>query len=669
VCALNRYINRELSWLRFNERVLYEASNADNPLLERVRFLSIFESNLDEFFMVRVAGLMDQVGSDLVEATPDGLTPTEQLELIRKTTGQLRETAWRVFDKRLRPELKKAGIVIRKYESLSKGQKAKLSQVFRNKLFPLCTPIALTPAKSKPFISNRSLNLAVELRDIQLGKVLARIKVPTVVPRLIPISGRKREFALLEDVIANNLDLLFPGTKVLRSYRFRLLRDADIEIKELEAADLIASLEQSLRMRRFGEPVLLEVEKSMPKQIRSFLAEMHDLHSDEVMESDGILGFDVFNELCAIEEPPLRYLPHQSNLPVELSNATSLFAEIDKGDVLVHHPFDSFRPVEAFIESAAFDPDVIGIKITLYRVGEKSPIVEALQAAAEAGKQVTAMVELKARFDEGNNLVWARSLERAGVHVTYGFPELKTHSKLCLIVRRDGKALRRYAHIGTGNYNPETARAYTDLGLFTADSEITQDVAELFNALTAFSRQAEYRRLLVAPLSVRDGILERIYREIEIHQRKGGGRIVFKANSLVDPSVIEGLYKASDAGVRVELIIRGICCLMPPENIRVVSIVGRFLEHSRVYYFENGGNPEVWIGSADIMRRNLDRRIETLVQVTKPEHIVRLRDVILDAYLRDNVNAWQMQADGSYRRLTAAKGEPFSAQQFLTHNP
>ncbi len=665
-----RYINRELSWLNFNRRVYEMAASERMPLLERLKFLAIFESNLDEFYMVRVSGLIEQYESGLMEITPDGLTPSEQLTLIAANAGPMRREAGRLLHGTLLPALEQEGVALRKVSELTPRQKSELQRTFHRELFPLCTPLLLHPTPSFPFISNRSLNLVVELKDDSVDLRLARIKVPTVIPRFLPIAGLKNEFVLLEEVLIENLQSFFPGVEVLGASLFRVIRDADVEIRELEAADLIANIEETLRLRRFGDPVLLEVADEMPLRIRKHLLKSLRLDEDDLFVVEGLLGMEALFELAKLDKPSLRYKPHLPHLPESLGHTESLFETIRSGDVLVHHPYDSFRPVETFVEAAVLDPKVIGIKQTLYRVGSESRIVESLLEAAREQKQVAVMVELKARFDESNNLVWARALERAGVHVTYGFPERKTHCKLCMIVRQETKGLRIYAHIGTGNYNPATARMYTDLGLFTDDPEITQDISELFNYLTGFNRQSEYRKLLVAPINLREGILERIEREVRSHRAQGGGRIVFKLNALVDPEVIEALYEASEAGVEIDLLIRGVCCLRPgvpgmSSRIRVRSVLGRFLEHSRIYFFGNGDRPEALIGSADLMRRNLDRRIEVLVPVEQPHLIEHLRDVILAAYLREDLRAWSLGPDGEY-----AFGEgQTDVQSFFMANP
>ena len=668
-----RLLNRELSWLDFDKRVLEEALNPANPILERLKFLAIVESNLDEFFMVRVSGLIEQAEHGVVEVSPDGLTPQEQIKAIMKATKPLRRRAAEAWEWKLKPCLEGAGIFLRSIQSLTPNQKAWLSRYFETEIFPLCTPLLLFPAATMPFISNRSLNLLVQLEDGGTEMRLARVKIPTVVPRAIRLPGKKVEYVLVEDVISTHLDKLFPGVKLLGVHRFRVIRDADTEIKELEAADLIASIEETIRLRRFGDPVLLEVQASMPEALQTLLTELLGLQQGMLVKIDGLIGYDVLLELAALDRPSLRFPPFNPYVAEVATNPRALFETILGGDVLLHHPFDAFYAIEQFVGSAAIDPDVTGIKQTLYRVGTQSPIVEALLDAGEEGKQVAAVVELKARFDESNNLLWARALERAGVHVTFGFREMKTHCKLCLVVRREPDGVRQYAHIGTGNYNPATARLYTDLGLFTCDPDITQDISELFNYLTGYSRQTKYRKLLVAPVNLREGVLELIHGEVAAHRKTRKGHIILKLNSLVDPEAIEALYEANRVGVKIDLIVRGICCLRPgvpgmSEHIRVISIVGRFLEHSRIYYFENAGNPKVLIGSADLMRRNLDRRVEALVPVERPELVALLKD-ILDTYLKDNVQAWRLNASGDYVRRKAPSGKAFDAQKDLMHRP
>ncbi len=670
-----RYLNRELSWLEFNRRVLAEAANPANPLLERCRFLSIFESNLDEFYMVRVSGLVEQVEGGVVETSPDGLAPAEQLTRIAAVVAPMRRMASDVWTRELSPLLAESGVEIVPWNGLTGRRQAGLRRWFEQEVFPVCTPLVLDPAPSVPFISNRSLNLAVVIADGNEVSKLARVKIPTVLPRAVPIGRRGQSFVLLDDVIRQHLSYLFPDVPLAGAYRFRVVRDADIEIRELEAGDLIDVIQETIRRRRFGDPVRLDVDADTPDDVRDRLMRLLEIDARNVFRVDGLLGLDVLDELANLPIPALRWPPQKPYAAEALRTSDELFQTLRAGDVLVHQPFDSFASVETMVRAAASDPTVIGIKQTLYRVGDHSPIVEALLEAAEAGKQVAVMVELKARFDESKNLTWARALERAGAHVTYGFTELKVHAKLCLVVRREAGGLKTYAHIATGNYNPMTARIYTDLGLFTADPEITQDLLELFNFLTGVSRQRSYRKLLVAPLNLRSELLRRLHRERENVRAGRPARVIFKVNSLTDPEVIDAIYEVASAGVGVELVMRGICCLRPgiaglSENVRVTSVVGRFLEHSRIFWFENGGEPEALIGSADLMGRNLDRRIEVLVPVTRPALVRHLYDGILRPYLEDTVNAWDMEPDGSYRRRVAApETAPFSAQEWLLSHP
>jgi polyphosphate kinase len=666
-----RYLNRELSWLAFNERVLSEASSASNPLLERAKFLAIFESNLDEFFMVRVSGLIEQHDAGLTEPTPDGMTAGEQLEMIAELSFGLRRRAGAVWSEELGPALCQAGYCVVPKGEWSSADARVVAKAFEDEVFPVSTPLMVDPSPTMPFISNRSFNLAVRLSDGHSER-LARIKVPPVVPHLIPLPGPGRRFARLEDVLASSLDRFFPGVEIVSHHKFRVVRDADIELRELEAPDLISAVEQSLRLRRFGDPVLLQVGTDTPGSVERTLLRGLELGPESVWRLDDPVSLEFCWQLAKVEDSAHRYPRFAPATSERLATSDALFAEIARRDVLLHHPYDSFRPVEAFFEAAAADPKVVGIKATLYRVGAESPIVESLLRAAERNKQVAAMIELKARFDESNNLVWSRALEKAGAHVTYGFHELKVHAKIALVVRHEQGGIRQYAHIGTGNYNPETARLYTDFGLFTSDPDVCRDVTELFNYLTGFSRHSEYRKLLVAPINLRDRIIEMIEREAALHAETGGGWIDFKLNSLVDPEVIDALYEASRVGVPIRLVVRGICCLRAhvpglSDNIGVVSVVGRFLEHSRAYLFGNGGSPEAWIGSADLMRRNLDRRVEALVPVTDPAHIAYLRSVV-DAAFLDNVKAWSPDPDGVYAPRRP-EGPAFESQAHLIAHP
>lgn len=667
------YINRELSWLRFNERVLAEAENRRHPLLERLKYLAIFESNLDEFFMVRVSGYFEQIEQGLSEETPDGLNPEEQVQAILDAVKPLRDRAAKLWEEGFRASLERSRIRLRRPTELEEPVQEKLAEWFRREIFPLCTPLVLWPNASFPFLSNRSLNLAVVLND-ESGERLARVKVPNGVPRLVPVPGLRGTFVWLEDLLAEHLDSLFPGMEIRASYRFRVIRDADIEIRELEASDLISMVEQTLQKRRFGDPVLLEVEEGMPEAWIKVLRRGLQLDPRDVLRVEGLIGLDGLWEIAGLDRPRLRYRPATPHNPTWTGSPEALFDTIRERDVLLHMPYDSFRAVETFVASAANDPKVVGIKQTLYRVGSASPIVESLLEASSRGKQVAAMVELKARFDESNNLVWSRALERAGVHVTYGFRDMKVHAKLCVVVRKEKDGLRTYTYIGTGNFNPNTARTYTDLGLFTSNPEVGEDVLQLFNYLTGYARPQSFSHILVAPIDVRDGILDRIEREIEICRQTGKGYLAFKVNSLVDPEVIQALYEASQAGVQVDLVVRGICCLRPgvkkqSENIRVVSVIGRYLEHSRIYYFGNGGKPECFVGSADLMRRNLDRRIEVLAPVRSRGQVSYLKGVV-DACFKDNRQAWELRSNGTYRRVKPKAGDAeFVAQDAGFANP
>ncbi len=668
------FANRELSWLAFNRRVLEEAKNPRHPLLERAKFASIYESNLDEFFMVRVSGLKEQIDSGVVDRTPDGMTPQEEFEAIRASVIPEIVEHKRYVLEELLPDLAAAGIRIVNYRDLPLSQRRTLKRYFDEEVFPVCTPLGLDPGHPFPLISNLSLNLAVTLRDPEGERRFARVKVPNVLPRLVEVPGSARgggptTFVWLEQLLRANLRRLFPGMRLVEVHAFRVIRDADIEIQELEAADLLETIRATVSRRRFGEVIALQVEPTMPARIKTLLMENLRLDPEDVYTVEGPLGMSDLMELYRINRPDLKDEPFVARTPTQLRGASDIFAVLQQGDVLLHHPYDSFTSVVEFIEAAAKDPKVLAIKQTLYRVGRQSRIVEALREAAARGKQVAVLVELKARFDEENNIEWARALERAGVHVTYGLVGLKTHCKLALVVREDRGGLRRYVHIGTGNYNPATARLYTDMGLLTSNPEIGADASDVFNYLTGYSRQTQYRKLLVAPVNLRQGLQERIEREIAIHRSKGNGRLIFKMNSLVDPRLIETLYAASQAGVQVDLVVRGICCLRAgipglSERIRVISIVGRFLEHSRVFYFNNDGAPEIFIGSADLMPRNLDHRVEVLAPVESDPLKAELLG-ILQTYLSDNVQARDLGPDGVYRRRSPDGDVVIDAQRIL----
>jgi len=661
----DRFLNREVSWLDFNARVLALAEDESAPLLERVKFLAIFASNLDEFFMVRVAGLKRRQSTGLSVRSADGLSPREQLELITKRTSSLVERHARCFRDDVQPRLEAEGIRVVHWRDLPEGEQSRLHDYFREQVFPILTPLAVDPAHPFPYISGLSLNLAVVVRDPSTdNKHFARIKVPNNVPRFVPVRVDGDVVMPLEDLIAAHLSQLFPGMEVQEHHLFRVTRNADLEVEEDRDEGLLQALERELVRRRFGPAVRLEVAESMAPDVLELLMRELDVGSGDVQALPGLLDLSSLWALYSLDRPELKddsFVPATHPRLAEGETPKSVFAVLREGDVLVHHPYDSFATsVQRFIEQAANDPYVVAIKQTLYRTSGDSPIVDALIDAAEAGKQVVVLVEIKARFDEQANIKWARALERAGCHVVYGLVGLKTHCKTALVVRREGGQLRRYAHIGTGNYNPKTARIYEDLGLLTADPEIGADLTDLFNTLTGYSRQTEYRSLMVAPHGVRRGIVARIHREIEHAQAGKPARIQMKLNALVDERVIDALYGASIAGVDVQLLIRGICALRPgvkevSERISVRSIVGRFLEHSRVLYFEGGGRPEYWLGSADLMHRNLDRRVETLLEVRDPGARAQLRE-ILDLALADDTRSWELGDDGCWTLRTGPDG-------------
>ncbi len=674
--------NRELSWLEFNRRVLEEALDPEQPLLERLKFLSIFSSNLDEFFMIRVSGLKEQLDGEVVGLSPDGMTPAEQLKEISNRLKPMVAEQTRCLTEEVIPALAAEGIEIVRYKELTKDERQMLDEYFIENVFPILTPQAVDPSHPFPYMSNLSLNLGmmIEPAEDASGKFPAvmlneprfvRLKIPPVVPRLVAVGDSKSKFTFLGDVIAANTAALFPNRRVGKAYLYRVSRDADIEFREDEASDLLKVMREHLHKRRFGDAVRLEVTASMPDKMLRYLTEALELTEDDVYVINGPLEIPDMMRLYQSEKPELKDRPLQTTVPTPLNQSKSVFAAIREQDILLHHPYTSYTTVTDFIRAAAHDADVLAIKMCLYRTGKDSPIIRSLMEASERGKQVTVLVELKARFDEENNIEWAGRLERAGVHVVYGLMGLKTHCKLTLVVRREGERLRRYMHVATGNYNPTTSRTYTDFGLLTANKKIGADATDLFNFLTGCSLQSKYRRLLVAPVNLRERMVEMIEREAT-HQKKGRpAHIIAKINSLTDTGIIRALYEASQEGVPIDLILRGVCMLRPgvpglSETITVRSIVGRFLEHSRVFYFLNGNEEEVYIGSADWMRRNLDRRVEVVAPV-EDERLKRiLRDDILDAYLRDNVKARLLQADGSYARVEPEEGEePFSSQEYF----
>src|SRR5215216_2543872 len=672
------FFNRELSLLAFHARVLEEALDDRNPLLERLKFLSIFSSNLDEFFMIRVAGLKEELGDSNV-ISPDGLCPAKQLAKTRQRILGLVEEQARCLREEIFPQLKDAGLSLVLYNSLSHHEKEGLKEYFMEKVFPVLTPLAVDPSHPFPYISPLSVNIGLMVHAPSDMKFVGRpqgnesrfvrIKVPSsVVPRLVPVSSSGR-FVLLEEIIEANIEALFRGMIPGACHRFRVTRDADIDIKEEEAHDLLSVIQEELRQRRFGTPVRLEVSADMPEELIEYLTSSLDLERDDVYVFDGPLHLQDLMSLYDCDRPDLKDATFTPQMPSWYGEYESIFDAIRERDRLLHHPYDSYDCVTGFIDQAVEDPDVMAIKICLYRTGPDSPIPPALIRASEQGKQVTALIELKARFDEEHNIEWARKLDQAGVHVVYGILGLKTHGKLTLVVRREGETLRRYVHIASGNYNPTTSTTYTDLGIFTCNDAIGRDATELFNYLTGFSEQTDYRTLMVAPVNLREQLNALFDREIE-HKRAGRpAHIIAKFNRLADLQIIEKLYEVSRAGVQVDLIVRGICMLRPgipglSENIRVRSVVGRFLEHSRVFWFSNGGDEEIYIGSADWMTRNLKHRIEVVAPVTDLKTKRYLRDVLLDAYLSDNTKARELQPDGRYAPVNG-RSEPFDSQIYF----
>ena len=681
------YINRELGLLDFQYRVLEEAEDVRNPVLERLKFLSIVASNLDEFCMVRVGGLMKQIAGGVTDPSPDGRTPAECLVAVRDGVHTLMETAHAYLVNTLIPVLAREGVHILGYEELSDGSRAKVSRFFEKTVFPVLTPLAFDSAHPFPHISNLSLNLAVLIEDDHGNERFARLKVPGPISRLLPIArrpgpagkdGKRRmeeAYVWIEQVIAANLQRLFPGMRVVEAHPFRITRNADMAIQELEAGDLLETMEEGVRQRRMGSVLRLTVNSDMPRRIRGILLQNLQMDASDCYVVDGPLGLGSLMEIYRhserfdLKEAP--FLPFTTpRLKADVRDG-DVFAAIRAKNHLIHHPYDSFSPVVDFLTTAATDPKVLAIKMTLYRVGSNSPVVKALLKARENGKQVAVLVELKARFDEESNIGWAKVLERQGVHVIYGLIGLKTHSKIALVVRKEGGFIRRYLHLSTGNYNAVTAHLYEDIGFFTQDEALGADATDLFNFLTGYSDKRDYSKLFIAPINLRTRVNALIEQEIE-HQRAGrNGHMILKTNSLVDKSIIKCLYRASRAGVRVDCIVRGICCLRPgvpgvSDNITVTSIVGRFLEHSRVYYFRNGGDPVVYLGSADLMPRNLTRRVEILFPIQDARLVWYLSEEVLGTYLRDTVKARRMQPDGSYRRVMVRPGElPVCVQEHL----
>jgi polyphosphate kinase len=663
------YINRELSLLQFQWRVLEQAQDPSNPILERIKFLSIVSSNLDEFFMVRVAGLQNQAASGVQESSVDGLSAVNQLQLIRQEVRKLVDEIQNHLRDSILPALEREGIRIVNLATLSPQERSELDDYFLHEVFPVLTPLAFDPGRPFPHISSGSLNLAVVVGDNQGTENFARLKLPDSLPRLVPVisgsakgkSSKKSSksgetFVWLEDLIIANLPLLFPGLEIVEACAFRVTRDAEIAIQELESDDLLESVEEAMKQRRFSSVVRLQVDSNVSDKVLEILASNLPIDKQDVYRISGSIGLGRLMELCALDRPELKDKTFSPSIPPALSPNSNedIFSVIRREDLLLNHPYESFQPVVEFLQQAARDPNVLAIKVTLYRVGRNSPIVATLLDAIERGKQVSVLVELKARFDEESNIEWARTLEDVGVHVVYGLVGLKVHSKVALVVRREGKDIRRYVHLGTGNYNPSTARAYTDFGFLTCNEKIADDVTYFFNALTGYSRKNEPHELLVAPVNLRQRLEKLILREIDVQKNGGQGRLIFKMNAMEDPQMIQLLFRASQAGVKVDLLVRGLCCLRPSidgisENIRVSSIVGRFLEHSRVYYFGNGGAEEIYLGSADLMRRNLSHRVEILFPVSNNKLVRRLKD-ILSLQLSDEKKSHYLQSDGRYIR-------------------
>ncbi|HXG85493.1 MAG TPA: polyphosphate kinase 1 [Pyrinomonadaceae bacterium] len=685
-----RYLlNRELSWLEFNRRVLEEALDDTNPLLERLKFLSIFSTNLDEFFMIRVAGLKEQVAEGVTTTSRDGMTPAEQLREIRLRLLPMLEQQSNCLHADVLPKLADNGIKIYQFKDLSKGARKKLDDYFLKNVFPVLTPQAVDESHPFPYVSNLSLNVGLAVspdKNVKHGKLehlynrhrFVRIKMPPALPRLIPCNEKETHFALLGEVVGGSVDYLFPNMPPHKSHLFRLTRDADIELREDESDDLLSSMERQLHQRhRFTFPLRLEISPSMPDDMVRFLTRSISyltgtigLTEADVYRTNGFLNIPDLMTLYSLDRPDLKDQPIHYSIPKLLRKKENVFETIKKQDVLLHHPYTSFSAVTDFVDEAAEDEQVSAIKICLYRTGKNSPIVKSLIKANQNGKQVAVLVELKARFDEENNIEWARRLEDEGIHVIYGMRGLKTHSKVTLVVRNEDDGMRRYVHLATGNYNPTTSKIYTDLGILTADEEIGADASDLFNFLTGYSYKTDFNTLLVAPVNLRERMLELVEREIKHRKHDKESRIIVKINSLTDDKIVRALYRASQAGVKIDLIVRGICVLRPgiegiSENIRVVSITGRFLEHSRIFYFSNDGDEEIYIGSADWMHRNLDRRVEAAVPIKDRQHLKYVRDKILDAYLRDNVNARVLKEDGTYEKIQNDKQAPFDSQMYF----
>ncbi len=681
------FFNRDLSWVEFNRRVLEEALDPELPLLDKIKFISIYSSNLDEFYMIRVSGLKEQVAANILEPAIDGLTPIEQIQKIDKMLKPLNKILYDLWTNEFIPELRKNDIFLCNYDELTEEEKTKLTDYFKREIFPVLTPLAFDPGRPFPYISNLSLSIAVMVKKPNGETHFARVKVPSILPRLLEIEkiinpnkqlntngSFKARFIWLGDLIKANLNLLFPGMEVVEAHRFRITRDTDIELQEDEADDLLRVIEENIRQRRFGSVVRLEVANVMPEFMLDTLMENLLIKREDVHVLGGPLGMSDVMGLYKLHLHQLKEKPFYPVLPKVFEDEEDIFSIIRQKDIILHHPYDSFIPVIDFIKQAANDPDVLAIKQTLYRVGTDSPIIKSLIEAADRGKQVAVLVELKARFDEENNIYWARELEKVGVHVVYGLVGLKTHAKMTLVVRKEFEGVKRYVHLSTGNYNATTAKLYTDLGFFTCDEDICSDVNDVFNYLTGYSKQKEFRKLFVSPINMRGKYLALIEREIENAKAGKKGEIIWKLNSLVDPIIISALYEASNNGVKIQLIIRGICCLVPgvenlSENIEVRSIVGRFLEHSRIFYFYNDGNEEIYLSSADMMQRNLDRRVEVTFPIEDPVLKQELIKTVIKYSLKDNVKARKLNSDGTYTLLKQKEDEKkiYSQEWLMNH--
>jgi polyphosphate kinase len=682
------FFNRDLSWIEFNRRVLEEALNPELPLLEKIKFISIFLTNLDEFYMIRISGLKEQIAANIIEPSIEGYTPREQIQKIEKTIQPMLKEVLDLWTESIVPELKENGISILEYNDLDDSEKKILTDYFQKEIYPILTPLAFDPGRPFPYISNLSLSLAILVKKPNGESHFARLKIPDIIPRLFQIdriihpakkissNGQfKARFIWVEDIIKANLNFLFPGMEIVEAHRFRITRDTDIELQEDEADDLLKVIEEHIRQRRFGRVVRLEVAVMMPEFMLETLMENLLIGREDVHIVEGPLGLSDIIMLYDLPCHQLKAPPFYPVIPKTFEEEDEdIFSIIKQKDILLHHPYHSFNPVISFLKQASADPEVLAIKQTLYRVGSNSPILKYLIEAAERGKQVAVLVELKARFDEQNNIFWARELEKVGVHVVYGLVGLKTHAKMTLIVRKESDGLKRYVHLSTGNYNVATAKLYTDIGMFTDDEDICADVSDIFNYLTGYSKQTEFRKLIVAPISMREKILVLINREIENVKNGGNGRIVFKLNSLVDPIIISSLYEASKNEVKIDLIIRGICCLVPgveglSENIKVTSIVGRFLEHSRIFLFYNNGNEEVYLGSADMMQRNLDRRVEIIFPVQDEKLKNSVIKTVLKTYLKDNVKARKLLPDMTYQIMLPHDGDKkIDSQEWLMNH-